>query len=169
MIIHHLLGSLLWEGHSASQWHYDLDLSAHHEDSLAAYIRITLPALWNIGHPPFHSLTWVLVLHLHILNIGLCSKPVEICSSSTTKAARVIICCIRLFTYMMEVIDWRWLWLPWPSSHFPQPDLSYVACTLWVFGCAARQLRCCSSTTKQVRVIICCVNLLTYMLDGIGY
>ena len=45
------------------------------------------------------------------------------------------------------------MWLPIPSLHFPQPvDWTSAAagCTFWgILGCAARQLRCDSSTTPK--------------------
>jgi hypothetical protein len=68
--------------------------------------------------------------------------------------------------------EWNGLlcwWLPWPSSHFAQPDWSSATCTLWVFGCSASHLRYDASRTKGVRVMICCIKLFKYMLDGNGY
>jgi hypothetical protein len=98
------------------------------------------------------------------------------CDSSTTKAVRVIICCIRLLTYMMNGTGYfaggcLGQVLTFHSLIWVLLDLGSAACTSFIYwlGCAGSQLRCDSSTTKGARVAICCIRLLTYMMNGTGY
>ena len=105
----------------------------------------------------------------HLAHILGCAASYSRCHPSTTKGARGVIGCIKLLGYMVDGMSGSAGGCSGLVCTFYNRIDGADACTSCILGCAASHSRYHPSTTKSARVIVCCIYLLEYMVDGMGW